>query len=232
MHRAAVYGLSILFAVACGKQADAPPPTTTPDDVEDDEPEDGTFEFVSTERNAQTEEAPKEQAKEAFEGDPVVTSAPQAHDVADAAVADRLNPKQQWIQSPVMPTKWPGVDRHVNVYFFPMAANPNSLTSFQLFSPQYVVTVSLDDGTGEVTELKKRKLGMIADTRPSRLERQEREMAEAALVHYLLTGNPHEGENSFWGYLKYFHEHPKLGKEMKRSHPAFTTWLEKRKGFE
>lgn len=231
MRRAVVLGLSVFLAAACAKEQAAPAPTVVPDDVGEYEDAEGTFEFVSTERNAETEQEEKRE-EESFEGDPVVTSAPQAHEVADAAVADRLNPRQQWVSSPVMPVTWPGVDRHVNVYFFPMAANPNSLSNFQLFSPQYVVTVSLDDGTGEVKELDKRKLGMIVDTRPSRLEREEREMAEAALVHYLLTGDPHEGENSFWGYLKFFHEHPKLGKDMKKRHPGFVKWLEKRKGFQ
>jgi hypothetical protein len=224
--------VGLLLVTACGKDRAAAPPTVEPTAAaEDDDYGEGSFAFVSTERNVESDDddAPAAAAN-AYEGDPVVTTAARVHEIADAAVADRLNPRQQWESSPAMPAAWPKANRHVLVYFYPMAANPSSLAHFQLFSAAFAVDVSLDDGTGEVRELETRKLGVVEDTRPSRLEREERELAEKALVHYLLSGESGEGENAFWGYLKFFHEHPKIGNDVKRRHPSFIKWLEKRNG--
>lgn len=215
-----------LAALACSRAAPDTAATTAPEPAPAPAPADGEFEFVSTERNdesnddgAQDDDAPK------YDQDYAITTAPAAKELAESTVADRLNPRQTWETSPVVPTSWPTPSKQVIVYFYPLAANPSSLSHFQLFSAAYAVTISLEDGSAEVTELKSKKLGTVQVKRASRLEREELELAEKALVHYLLSGDSEEGENAFWGYLKFIHEHPEIGRDLEKRAPKFVAWL-------
>ena len=153
------------------------------------------------------------------------------HELADEAVADELNPRQQWRPSPVFPAKWPAADDRVLVFFYPMAVHPDSTSSYELFSAAYVVTVALGDGSTEVTTIpKKRRLGTIEITRPSLLERNEVAIAEQALVEAVLGRDTPVGENNFWGYLKFFHEHGKIARDLTKRSPKFVAWLNRTKG--
>jgi hypothetical protein len=117
------------------------------------------------------------------------------------------------------------------VYFYPMAAYQSSLTRYTLFTPAFRVSVSLVDGATEVEPLgKPRALGTIEDTRPSSLERRELDMSENALVLRLVGADDHTGENPFWGYLKYIHEHPKLGRDLEKRAAGFIGWVRKKAG--
>lgn len=214
--------------LACSKNApDTAPPAAT---AESGGPEfdEGQFEFVSTERNDEEESEDRQVEGPTYAEDYAITSSQAAKTLAEETVADRLNPKQTWEASPLLPVAWPEPGKRVRVYFYPLAANPQSLENFELFSAQYAVTISLQDGAAEVEEIKTKRLGTVKTVRPSRLEREELELAEKALVHYLLSGNSDDGENAFWGYLKFMHEHPKLARDITGRAPQFVAWLKKK----
>jgi len=191
--------------------------------------------FVSTNRNAdlyQYEEEPEEGPfRGEYDQDYAITSPAEAKDLAEAAVGLHLNPKQGWKASPVLPASWPADDKTVMVLYYPMADNPHSMSQYQLFSAAFRVTVCLVDGTTEIHPLKPRKLGTVVQKRPSVLERSELELAEKALVHMILGGEVESGEDNFWGYLKYFYEHPKFARDIKQRAPKFVHWLNARKKY-
>ncbi len=218
--------------ISCGRSA--PEATVAPEPAPEVASEEAPFEtqtFVSTANNDGTRgstEAPV--AAAATEGF-VVLTADAARELADAAVSDQLDRKKTWKLSPVLPSTWPATAPEVVVFFYPMAANPGSLTHYQLFTPAFRVTVGLDDGATEVHAMgKRRQLGTIEDTRPTSLERRELELAEAALIEQLIGSTRGTGENPYWGYLKYIHEHPKLGHDLERRAPAFLGWVRKKVG--
>jgi hypothetical protein len=215
---------SVFLALsACSRATPDTAPTAAP--ASEPAPEDGEFEFVSTEHNDEDEGERTRDDTPKYDKDYAITTAVAAKELADESVADRLNPRQTWEASPVLPTSWPEPGKTVVVYFYPLAANPSSLSHFQLFSAAWAVTISLEDGSAEVTELKTKKLGTVQMARPSRLEREELELAEKALVHYLLSGDSDDGENAFWGYLKFVHEHPEIGRDLEKRAPKFMAWL-------
>ena len=130
----------------------------------------------------------------------------------------------------MLPAEWPPAGPRAMFLFYPMAQHPQALERHELYSAQWAVVVSLKDGTTEITPIpKSKRLGTIDETRPSMLERNELEMAEEALIVHLLGGDALSGENRFWGYLKYFHEHPELGRDITRRRPKFVKWLEGRR---
>jgi hypothetical protein len=191
--------------------------------------------FVSTDRNKELYQYEEEPEAARFKGDYdqeyVITSPEEAKDLAEAAVGLHLNSKQTWKASPILPASWPADDKTVMLLYYPMADNPHSMSQYQLFSAAYRVTVCLVDGTTEIHPLKPRKLGTVVQKRPSFLERNELELAEKALVHMILGGEAESGEDNFWGYLKYFHEHPKFARDIKRRAPKFVHWLHARKKY-
>jgi hypothetical protein len=188
--------------------------------------------FVSTSRNeaGSGEFGGETQATGPIEGFAVVT--PEAvRELAQAAVSERLDPKKTWKLSPVLPAAWPSEAATAIVYFYPMAAYQSSLTRYTLFTPAFRVSVSLVDGATEVEPLgKPRALGTIEDTRPTSLERRELDMSENALVLRLVGADDHTGENPFWGYLKYIHEHPKVGRDLEKRAASFIGWVRKKAG--
>jgi hypothetical protein len=215
--------LLVALAPACARgRNDAAPPAAAP---AQERPVD-EFAFVSTANN---EAAAKEQADDEaapIAGEFAVKSAETAKEIAERAVADRLDKKKTWKLSPVMPTTWPTSERAVAVYFYPMAANPHSLEHYQLFSAAFRVDVSLVDGTTKVVPITKTKMiGTVKDERPTSLERREIDLAEASLVRKLLGADPSSGENAYWGYLKFIHEHPEIGKDLERRSGAFVKWV-------
>jgi hypothetical protein len=108
-----------------------------------------------------------------------------------------------------------------------MAANPSSMSQYQLFTPAYEVEIYLVDGTSEVRPIAKRRgLGVVKERRASLVEREELELAEHTLVRILLAGKASLGDNNLWGYLKYFQENPKFAQDIKRRSPEFVRWLE------
>jgi hypothetical protein len=184
--------------------------------------------YVSTAHNEAG--TPKAKVVESGEGeiagDFAVKSAEKAREIAQAAMEGQLDPKKTWRLSPVFPTAWPAKERAVAVYFYPMAANPKALSFYQLFSAAYRVDVSLVDGATKVIAIPKPKmLGTIEETRPSSLEKRELELAEASLVRQLLGADLRQGENTFWGYLKFVHEHPEIGKDVAKRQGAFMAWI-------
>ena len=213
-----------LTALACSRATPDSAPTAPPPDT-GAAPDDGEFQFVSTERNDEDEDDAARDEAPKYDQEYAITTAAAAKELADETVADRLNPRQTWEASPVVPTSWPTPGKQVVVYFYPLAANPSSLSHFQLFSAAFAVKISLEDGSAEVTELRSKKIGTVQVKRASRLEREELELAEKALVHYLLSGDAEEGENAFWGYLKYIHEHPEMGRDLEKRAPKFVAWL-------
>lgn len=225
--------LVVVLALACNK---AEQPTTPPEPDAGSPgagPDVGGFDFVSGEHEERTAadyvdvDEPNDDHVDdsAFE----VTSVQQARDVAEAAVADSLNPKKQWKTSPVLPAAWPSKGPSAMFLFYPMAVHPESMERYELYSAKWVVVVELTDGSTDVIEINKsRRLGTIEGGRPSSLERRELEMAEDALMVLLLGGESQTGENRFWGYLKYFHEHPKIGGDIKKRRPGFIKWLKGR----
>jgi len=214
----------VCLVLACAKPAaDSAPPEPAPEPQDD-----GGFEFVSTEHNEEDTDQAEKQAAPKYDREYAITTATAAKELAENTVADRLNPKQTWESSPLLPAAWPDPEHKVRVYFYPLAANPSSLEHFQLFSAAFAVTISLEDGTTTVDELKAKKLGTVQSQRPSRLEREELELAETSLVHYILSGDTDGGENAFWGYLKYMHEHPKLARDIAQRQPKFVAWLKAR----
>jgi hypothetical protein len=213
---------------ACAASPAAPSPVVAPSNAGAHQPE-VEHTFVSTSNNA---EAPVAKAASVTAtSDFVVTTPEAAKQLAEAAVADRLDPLKTWTTSPVLPATWPAKDRAVVYFFYPMAANPRSMTDFQLFSAAWRVEVSLRDGDAAVTPIaKSRELGTISQTRPSSLERRELEIAEAALVHRLVGTEADADDSPYWGYLKYMHEHPQLAKDLQRRSPSFLGWVRKRYG--
>ncbi len=207
--------------------APEPAPAAEPD-------EEAPFEsqtFVSTSRNRPSD-GPRigedEASAGAIEGFAVATPEA-AREVAQAAVSDQLDPKKTWKPSPVLPAAWPSTEPTVVVYFYPMAAYQSSMTRYTLFTPAYRVSVSLVDGATEVKALPKpRALGTVEDTRPSSLERRELDLSENALVRELAGSKDDAGENPYWGYLKFIHEHPKLGKDLEKRAPSFIGWVRKK----
>jgi hypothetical protein len=229
--------LVIVIALAgCGRSAKdasvAPEPAPAPASEPAQAPSESQT-FVSTANN----EAPP---RERGSADPAATAQASAFavvtpeaakELADAAVSDQLDPKKTWKLSPVLPAAWPADEPVVVVFFYPMSANPGSLTRYKLYSPAFRVTVSLTDGATEVKALgKRRELGTIEETRPSSLERRELELAETSLVERLIGADTRPGENPYWGYLKYVHEHPKVGNDLERRAPAFFGWVRKKVG--
>jgi len=216
--------LSVVILVACAHRKDEAAPA--PAAVHEPAPESEQFAFVSTDNNtAARTEAPEEGEGE-IAGDFAVKSPDAAKELAQAAVADRLDKKKTWRTSPVLPTTWPASERAVAVYFYPMAANPHSLEHYQLFSAAYRVDVSLVDGTTKVVPIAKAKMiGTVTDTRPTSLERRELDIAEAALVRQLLGADIASGENNYWGYLKFMHEHPEIGRDIEKRAGSFVKWV-------
>lgn len=213
---------------ACAASPVVPSPVVAPPTAGAHQPE-VEHTFVSTSNN----DAPRAAKAESITttGDFVVTTPEAAKQLAEAAVADRLDPRKTWTTSPLLPATWPVKDRAVVYFFYPMAANPRSMTHFQLFSAAWRVEVSLRDGAAAVTPIaKSRELGSITQTRPSSLERRELEVAEAALVQQLVGTEANEDESPYWGYLKYMHEHPQLAKDLQRRSPSFLAWVRKRYG--
>jgi hypothetical protein len=227
----------VLGTIACSR-ASAPrgtrAPASTGSDVEEDEGP--SYTYVSTDANREA----YEYREPVVEIDPfhedvgaghAVTSPETAKELAEAAVTPFLNPRQSWRTSPLLPAVWPTEDEYklIMVLYYPMADHPHSMSHYQLFSAAYRVTVSLVDGTTEVQPLKARRLGTVKEKRASMLERSELEVAERSLVYMMLGGDPETGEDNFWGYLKYFHEHPKFARDIKRRAPKFVGWLHSRK---
>lgn len=232
MHAPWVLAIAIAL-VSCDRSA--PQASVAPEPEPDSEPgEESPFEvetYVSTSRNEQTGTAERVSAAAPQTGAFAVVTPEAAKEVADAAVADQLDPKKTWKLSPVLPSTWPTTEPAVVVFFYPMVANPGSLTRYQLYSPAFRVTVALTDGATEIHPIaKRRSLGTVEETRPSSLERRELELAESSLVERLIGTDDGAGENPYWGYLKYIHEHPKLGHDLERRAPAFLGWVRKKAG--
>lgn len=225
---ALLVSLATCQLLAC--QRNEPTTTQPPEAAQPEEdPDAEAFAFVSSDNNAQPDTAGEQ---EQTNGGPVgfeVTTVTQARELAEEAVYDQLNPKQQWKTSPVLPAKWPSNDAEAMFLFYPMALHPKSMERYELYSAAWVVVVALTDGTTEITPIaKSRRLGTIEDGRPTSLERRELELAEEAMMVLLLGGDSQAGENRFWGYLKYFHEHPKIGADIKKRRPRFVKWLKGR----
>ncbi len=220
--------LPLVFALACSAREPQTPPSTPPPvaaPAHGDE-----FTFVSTTNNANPGKVLLDEEQE-IAGDFAVKTPERARELAEAAVSDQLDPKKVWKTSPVFPTAWPAKERAVAVYFHPMAANPHSMTQFVLFSAAYRVDVSLVDGSTKVVPITKpRQLGTVKETRPSSLETRELELAEASLVRQLLGADLATGENAFWGYLKFLHEHPELARDLERRQSAFVKWVRNKNG--
>ncbi len=211
-------------------------PTPAPDTTEAGEA--APFEqntYVSTDYNADGEEG-SEPAKKAASKDPqfegfAVTTAERAKEVAEEAVSEQLDPDRTWALSPVLPAAWPAKEPSVAVLFYPMAPNPPSLTEYQLYTPAFRVTVSLADASTEIKTIgKRRKLGTIKRTRPSSLEKRELDLAEASLVKQMLGGQIELGQRPYWGYLKFIHEHPKMGRDMERRASKFIGHIRRKHG--
>lgn len=226
--------LAILITLAgCGRSARdasvAPEPAPAPVPAESAL---DSQTFVSTAHNeGKRDGAPAKQGAAQQESAFAVVTPEAAKELAEAAVSDQLDPKKTWKLSPVLPASWPATEPAVVVYFYPMAANPESMTRYKLYSPAFRVTVSLADGATTVKPLgKRRELGTIEETRPSSLERRELELAEGSLIEQLTGVTAGADENPYWGYLKYIHEHPKVGHDLERRAPAFLGWVRKKVG--
>jgi hypothetical protein len=158
-----------------------------------------------------------------------VTTAEAARERAEAAVQDRLDPSRSWRTSPVFPTAWPPREPVVMFFFYPMAASETEISRFTLYSAAFRVDVSLRDGSTNVRALgKPRRLANIEEKRAATLERGELEIAERTLLRRIAGVGAHEGENGYWGYLKYFHEHPQLARDLRARVPAFAAWLQRK----
>ncbi|MEM7155461.1 MAG: hypothetical protein AAF799_21605 [Myxococcota bacterium] len=212
----------------------APAPASEPESDAGPDLEQNTF--VSTSFNEDdakdepTQDVPKAKGNDLSEL-ATVTTAEDARQRAEAAIADQLDPNRSYKMSPILPAQWPIKDRAAVVFFYPMAPNPPSLTEFRVFSAAFRVTVMLEDGATEVKTIsKRRKLGTIKETRVTSLERRELEMAEAAMIRQLLGFEIKAGAKPYWGYLKYVHEHPKVGRDLERRSSAFYGWLRRKHG--
>jgi hypothetical protein len=219
----------VLALVACAAKPDAQSLTPVPAPARE-RPEDGNT-YVSTSLNASEADAKRFAPVTTSAGDFVVTTPEAAKELAERAVAEYLDPKKTWKTSPVLPAGWPAKERAVIVFFYPMSANPNSMTHYQLFTPTYYVKVALADGATTIEPIAKhRELGSIEDTRASSLERRELDIAEASLVQQLTGTAIDDGDQPYWGYLKYIHEHPQIGRDLERRAPAFLGWVRKKYG--
>lgn len=212
---------------ACASSAPAQPvPASEPPAADD--PNVDRFEYVAGEDEVDDEPDAGlvDEERPRIEGDFAVTTAEAAHAVAEEAVAGQLNPQQQWEASPVVPAQWPSKSPRVSVYFYPKATHPDDTSHYELFSAAWVVQVSLVDATTKVSPISgRRRLGTLEEVRPSMLERREIEIAEQALVESLLGADAAVGENNYWGYLKFFREHPQIARDMSKRSPAFVKWL-------
>jgi hypothetical protein len=211
--------LALAFApFACASRSNdtpAPTPATGQSESLDDEYEDD-----------EEEEEEESLVPEGFS----VTSAEAARTAAENAVAERLDRKLTWKSSPVVPAQWPSKDARVAVYLYPMAANPNNTSYYQLFTPAFRVEVALTDGATEVEPVgKRREIGSMEDRRPTSLERRELDIAEEALLLSLM-GVEKEGDEPYWGYLKFVVEHPEIGRDLEKRNPGFFGWIHERYG--
>ncbi|MBL8943435.1 MAG: hypothetical protein JNK45_09820 [Myxococcales bacterium] len=225
-------GPAVLVAASMswGCAASPPPPVAPPPAEHGAHEPEVEHTFVSTSNNDGARATRSTQA-EGVGTDCTVTTPEAARALAETAVAEHLDPQKTWTTSPVLPVTWPAPKRAVVYFFYPMAANPRSMSHFQLFSAAWRVEVSLHDGSTSVAPVaKSREIGTITQTRPSSLERRELEIAEAALVQQLVGTGVDEGESPYWGYLKFMHEHPQIGKDLQRRSPAFLGWVRKRYG--
>jgi len=149
---------------------------------------------------------------------------------AGAAVSMYTDDGRTWQASPVLPTAWPPRAKEVMLLYYPLEAIPTTLSRFDLFSPAYAVTVSLVDGSARVkTVTGKRRLGKVNEKPRSMLERNELEIAEQSLVARVLGNKDTSGENDFWGYLKYFREHPAFARDIAKRAPKFVAWLSRQR---
>lgn len=225
--------LVLVSGPACARPASSPTQAPAASVVarEPETPREDTFSFVSTSNN---DDAAKARVVESDGGDEVsgafaVRTAAQAKQLAEGAVATQLDPKKVWRTSPVFPSSWPAKDRKVAVYFHGLAAHPHSMSQYVLYSAAFRVDVSLDDGSTTVVAIPKpRSLGTIEQTRPTSLETRELELAESSLVRQLLGGTATIGENTFWGYMKFVHEHPEIGRDLERRQAPFMKWVRKK----
>lgn len=222
--------VQLLALVGCA--AAAKQDTAAPAPVHREADFDGGDTFVSTSNNEQSRAASGGAATTAAPGDVFVVTTPDAaKELAQTAVADHLDPQKTWKTSPVLPVGWPTKERAVIVFFYPMAANPDNLTHFQLFSPSYYVKVALTDGSTTIEPItKQRQIGTFEDKRASSLERRELDLAEESLVQQLIGQRIDDADQPFWGYLKYMHEHPQLGRDLERRAPAFLGWVRRKYG--
>ena len=185
----------------------------------------GGFQFVGSdaedpEYEDYVDEEEEEEASALDDSKFSVTTVEQARAAAESAVADQLNPKKEWKTSPVLPAEWPSKGARAMFLFCPMALHPGSMERYELFSAEGATEVKSLEGS--------RRLGTIEDTRASGLEKRELAMAEEALLVHLAGGESTSGENRCWGYLKYSHEHPKIGNDIKKRRPRFVKWLKSR----
>jgi len=224
----------VLVLAACQRATHDAPAAPEPAPAAEPEAAEQPFEtqtFVSTSRNEETRTHGDDGEQSTGVPGFTVVTPEAAKELAQTAVADQLDPKKSWKPSPVLPAAWPSKEPAVIVYFYPMAAYQSSLTRYTLFTPAFRVTVSLVDGTTKVDPLAKpRALGTIEDTRPTSLERRELDMSENALMQRLVGTEADAGENPFWGYLKFIHEHPKLGKDLEKRSSSFIGWVRKKAG--
>lgn len=200
--------------------AAAPPPRIEPVATEASNEED----------NRSGESLLVDDEEEGSEGTPdefPITSPTHVRELAALAVESQLNPLHKWRVSPVLPASWPPEGEYVLVYYYPMMADPHDMSRFEVYTPEFRVEVSLSDGRTKVDHIKSRKrLGTIREVRPTRLERDELIVAERGLVKVMLQRETHSGENVFWGYLKFIHEHPKFASDLRRRSPKFMRWVE------
>ncbi len=221
----------VLACAACATASPSPPVTAAPAAARQAHEPEVEHSFVSTSHNDVPRTAKNDKKAAGAAGDFAITTPEAAKQLAETAVAEQLDPKKTWQTSPVLPTSWPAREHKVVFFFYPLAANPRSMTQFQLFSAAWQVEVSLQDGATAVLPLaKSRALGTVAQTRPSSLERRELEIAESALVQRLVGAEIDDAESPYWGYLKFMHEHPELGKDLQRRSPTFLGWVRKRYG--
>ncbi len=220
-----------LVLAACASRKDEPATTPPPAQPERAPDFDEGHTFVSTAHNEQPRAQAQQSGGPSTDAAYAVTTVEAAKQLAETAIADHLDPKKTWKTSPVLPAAWPAKERAVVFFFYPMAANPHNMTHYQLFTPSYRVKVSLADGATSIDELGKgRELGTFEDKRASSLERRELDIAESSLVQQLTGVAVDDADQPYWGYLKFIHEHPKLGKDLEKRSPAFLGWVRKRYG--
>lgn len=219
----------VLVLAACAAKPDTSVQPPAPA-VAQERPEDGDT-YVSTSHNEGAGAAKRLVPVTTAAGEFIVTTPEAAKELAETAIAEYLDPKKTWKTSPVLPAGWPAKERAVIVFFYPMSANPDNLTHYQLFTPSYYVKVSLADGATAIEPIAKhRELGTFEDKRATSLERRELDLAEASLVQQLTGATVDDADQPYWGYLKFVHEHPQLGRDLERRAPAFLGWVRKKYG--